>query len=185
MRLCDEECPTVLLVESTAKDRFGAFLTNPWTERYRQNGHYFGNGDCFVFSLGPEVKVYPWVGLTDVSESDDDDAGAGAAGAAEVGKGGVPSLFMYATDDVLAVGGGGGGHAIQLDEQLKDGLSQPCATFGNPGLLTKGDAFTCARVEVWSFSPRGSPIGALAGADAHGTRGVAGMMAGLTSKAPS
>lgn len=175
-RLCDEECPTLLLIETANKDRFGAFLTHPWTERYRQSGRYFGNGDSFIFSLAPKVVVYPWVGLADGADSsDDDDAAAGPAANAETKA--VPTLFMFANDSTIAVGGGGGGHAIQLDQNLREGCSYPSDTYGNPGLLQEGDMFTCTRLEVWAFSPRESE----STVEEFGNRGVATMMAGLTS----
>eukprot|EP00038_Savillea_parva_P008823 m.179419 g.179419 ORF g.179419 m.179419 type:complete len:819 (-) comp14762_c0_seq1:75-2531(-) len=186
-RLCDEECPTLLLVETTKRERFGAFLTHPWTERYRQSGSYFGNGDSFVFSLTPNVVLYNWVGLTsDSDDSDDEESSFGARGVAANGSDGgeednkdVPCLFMFANDRSLAVGGGGGGHAIQLDRALRDGCSNPCTTFGNPSLLQSGDMFTCARCEVWSFNPRDTSSPPIDG-DACMAGGVANMMAGLS-----
>lgn len=183
-RLCEEECPTVLLIETTDGDRLGAFLSHPWVERFRQNQHYFGNGDSFVFSLTPSVAIHHWTGLQVDPESSDDDEVGDSDPAAESSADGqadakeIPSLFMFANDSTLAVGGGGGGHAIQLDDSLQHGHSHPTTTFGNPGLLRKGDMFTCARCEVWSFSPRDSDSDAPT--DDVG-RGVATMMVGLTS----
>lgn len=64
----------------------------------------------------------------------------------------IPVLYMHGAADILAVGGGVTGHALQLDEDLNEGCSVPSATFGNPRLVSsEGGGFTCAYVEVWGF----------------------------------
>jgi hypothetical protein len=41
---------------------FGAFCSGLWSERKTQKSKYFGNGETFLFTLVPHVKIYKWVG---------------------------------------------------------------------------------------------------------------------------
>ena len=44
--------------------------------------------------------------------------------------------------------GGGGGFGLQLDDELDNGMSNPCATFGNKR-LSSSEFFKTLNVEVW------------------------------------
>jgi len=55
------------------------------------------------------------------------------------------------------MGGGGGGFAFQLDDELDTGVSGPSDTFGNPRLSSRG-IFKCLSVEVWCFDELGLAI---------------------------
>jgi hypothetical protein len=57
-------------------------------------------------------------------------------------------FFQYATQECLAVGGGG--HwALYLDEELASGSSGACDTFGSPSLAGSPD-FGVLAVELWA-----------------------------------
>ena len=46
--------------------------------------------------------------------------------------------------------GGGGGFAFRLDDELREGTSQPTRSFGNP-VLANAAEFTVWSLEVWSL----------------------------------
>ncbi|CAM9914056.1 unnamed protein product [Choristocarpus tenellus] len=48
------------------------------------------------------------------------------------------------------MGGGGGGFAFQLDDELDAGDSNASDTFGSPR-LSSSEFFRCVQVEVWVF----------------------------------
>ncbi|KAM4662835.1 TBC1 domain family member 24-like [Discoglossus pictus] len=56
--------PTILLIKNTAEEVCGAFLSSDWSERRKCGGqvaNFFGTGECFVFSVRPEMERYQWV----------------------------------------------------------------------------------------------------------------------------
>lgn len=48
------------------------------------------------------------------------------------------------------MGGGNGGYAFQLDDELDTGVSNCSATFSNP-ILSSNEFFKCLNVEVWTL----------------------------------
>ncbi|XP_006031338.2 TBC1 domain family member 24-like isoform X4 [Alligator sinensis] len=60
---CEGYEPTVLLLKTTREEVCGAFLSSDWNERKRSGGtsSFFGTGECFVFSVRPEMERYEWV----------------------------------------------------------------------------------------------------------------------------
>tara|TARA_B110000090_G_C13192699_1_gene373720 strand:- start:58 stop:249 length:192 start_codon:yes stop_codon:yes gene_type:complete len=50
----------------------------------------------------------------------------------------------------FAIGGGGDGFAIQLDEDLDTGVSNRSGTYENEQ-LSSGEFFKCLNVEVWNL----------------------------------
>lgn len=130
---CQADDETVLLIKSSAGEIIGAFLNTNWGERDsgRKTLAYFGTGECFVFRLSPSPVKYPWTGLEKKDHGNND-------------------LFMAGDDKCLMVGGGGGNHAIWLDNELCRGRSGQCLTFGNEQ-LTETEDFLCTRVDVFGF----------------------------------
>ncbi|NXI62318.1 TBC24 protein, partial [Anseranas semipalmata] len=60
---CEGYEPTVLLIKTTEREVCGAFLSSDWSER-KKNGAtsgFFGTGECFVFTVRPEMERYEWV----------------------------------------------------------------------------------------------------------------------------
>ncbi|XP_040386472.1 TBC1 domain family member 24-like [Cygnus olor] len=60
---CEGYEPTVLLIKTTEGEVCGAFLSSDWSER-KKNGAtsgFFGTGECFVFTVCPEMERYEWV----------------------------------------------------------------------------------------------------------------------------
>jgi len=135
----------VLLLRTTQGAVFGAYCSVSWGTRNQsqEDGSrhtYFGTGETFLFTLRPQLKVYPWVGklrqeldptLSSVSHGE--------------------QLFMAANNQMLTIGGGGG-QAIWLDEDLCKGKTDTCDTFANPPLSESG-AFDVACMEAFGFAP--------------------------------
>ncbi|XP_043194236.1 GTPase-activating protein skywalker-like isoform X2 [Amphibalanus amphitrite] len=137
--------PTVLLLRTTEGAVFGAYCSVTWNMRNetQEDGtrqRYFGTGETFLFTLRPQLKVYPWVGK--VRQAEDPEL-AGLSHSEQ--------LFM-AADNTMVTIGGGGGQAIWLDENLARGKTDACQTFANPPLTSTG-SFEVACMEAFAFSP--------------------------------
>ncbi|PIK36879.1 putative TBC1 domain family member 24 isoform X5 [Apostichopus japonicus] len=132
---CEYCEPTILLIKTMDDEVFGAYLSTCWGQRNdeEQKTPYFGTGESFMFSLSPEEKKYPWVGLIDNNKvSGPSDHAA--------------HLFMRAQANLIAVGGGGG-DGICLDGDLTKGRTKACITFNNPP-LAKEEVFQTRVIEV-------------------------------------
>ncbi|CAN0501362.1 unnamed protein product, partial [Ectocarpus sp. 12 AP-2014] len=79
---------------------------------------YYGTGESFVYSFHPSFKAHRWTGAND--------------------------YFCISSDSWLAMGGGGGGFAFQIDDELDAGESNPSDTFGSPR-LSSNEFFRHAR----------------------------------------
>lgn len=113
--------PTIMVVQDTRDNIFGAFCATSW----QNSQDIYGNGRAFVFTLRPQMKVYPWSGLE--------------------------ASFMYSRHDSVFIGGGARGIALCLQLDDMRGFSRGCDTFDNPPLTERGE-FECEICEVWSFS---------------------------------
>lgn len=61
---CEGKEPTVLLIKTTMNEVCGAYLSSDWSERRKCSGQvstFFGTGECFVFSIRPDMERYEWV----------------------------------------------------------------------------------------------------------------------------
>jgi len=110
----------ILVIEDSMGYIFGAYLGHP----IELSSHYYGTGESFVFQISPAPKVYRWTR--------------------------VNNLFFASDRFSLAVGGGGDGFAIQLDEDLDTGVSTRSATYDNE-ILSSGEFFRVLAVELWSL----------------------------------
>lgn len=108
--------PTVLVVRDESSSVFGAFFSQSWRRGM------FGNGNFFVFSITPEIKVHRWSRKS--------------------------SQFCNAQQSFLGIGGPK--YAIHLDEKLRQGSSERCLTFDSPPLARSTD-FIVYGVELWGF----------------------------------
>lgn len=62
---------------------------------------------------------------------------------------GVNDFMIYCQRDYLSVGGGDGHYGLWLDNDLENGISETCPTFGNEPLSDEGKKFDVLGVEVW------------------------------------
>ena len=61
------------------------------------------------------------------------------------------NLVMMATDEYIAMGGGGGSFGLFLEEDLSRGTTGPCETFANCPLCSQ-EQFEVSCLELWGFS---------------------------------
>jgi len=64
---------------------------------------------------------------------------------------GENNFFVISDSQCFAMGGGGGGFAFQLDDELDTGVSNVSATYGNDQ-LSSSEFFKCLNIEVWSVN---------------------------------
>jgi len=110
----------VIIIEDSWGYVFGGYVAHP----LRNCSSYYGNGESFVFSLTPNKETYKWTGRND--------------------------FFVMSNIHHLAMGGGGGGFAFQLDDELSTGVSNSSETYDNQ-TLSSNEFFKCLNVEVWTF----------------------------------
>ncbi|CAM9266743.1 unnamed protein product, partial [Phaeothamnion confervicola] len=110
----------IIVIEDSYSYCFGGFIPHP----LQGNAHnYYGTGESFVFSFHPSFAAYRWTGEN--------------------------PFFVLSNEACLAMGGGGGGFAFQMDDELDTGVSNASATFGNPR-LSSAEYFKVLQVEVWA-----------------------------------
>lgn len=56
---------------------------------------------------------------------------------------------IFCQQDYLSVGGGDGHYGLWLDQNLSNGVSDTCPTFGNEQLSDEGSKFEVMGVEIW------------------------------------
>ena len=59
---------------------------------------------------------------------------------------------MLATDEYVALGGGGGSFGLLLEDDFARGSTGPCQTFANDPLCS-AEHFEVATFELWGFRP--------------------------------
>ncbi|KIX00930.1 uncharacterized protein Z518_09995 [Rhinocladiella mackenziei CBS 650.93] len=62
---------------------------------------------------------------------------------------GVNDFLIYCESSYLSIGGGDGHYGLWLDDELNNGVSETCPTFGNEPLSDEGRKFEILGVEVW------------------------------------
>lgn len=62
---------------------------------------------------------------------------------------GVNDFMIYCQREYFSVGGGDGHYGLWLDNDLENGISESCPTFGNEPLSEDGKKFDVLGVEIW------------------------------------
>lgn len=130
----------VLLCMDSWSYVFGAFVVGGLRE---SGGQPYSNGESFVFTFKPSPTGGGFIksgGGKGGGTADFAVFGATPGG----GTGGVATGFH----DGFALGTGGDGFALYLDETLDHGESEASTTFGNTCLASTAQ-FRCINVEVW------------------------------------
>uniref|UniRef100_A0ABM5G652 TLD domain-containing protein 2 n=1 Tax=Pogona vitticeps TaxID=103695 RepID=A0ABM5G652_9SAUR len=119
--MSDLVSPVLLVIRDTDGQIFGAFSSTS----IHLSSCFYGNGETFLFSFTPQLKVFKWTGKN--------------------------TFFMKGDADALAIGGGSGRFGLWLDGDLYHGGSHPCETFNNEALSFK-EEFVIQDLEVWALS---------------------------------
>jgi WD40 repeat protein len=121
-----DKSPTLLLIKDDDGYVFGGYASEPWIPQ----PHFFGTGECFLFTLKPQFNAYKWTKAN--------------------------NLFMYAQRDGIAMGGGQTGHyGFWIDGEFNCGTSEVSKTFLNRR-LSRAEEFKCTVVETWAPVPKKS-----------------------------
>ncbi|XP_015280727.1 PREDICTED: TLD domain-containing protein 2 [Gekko japonicus] len=118
--MTDLVSPILLVIRDTDGQIFGAFSSTA----IHVSNSFYGNGEMFLFSFNPQLKVFKWTGKN--------------------------TFFMKGDADSLAVGGGSGKFGLWLDGDLNHGGSHPCETFNNEALSPR-EEFLIHDLEVWAL----------------------------------
>jgi len=108
---CGKKEPTILLIKTSSKNVFGAFVTTTWERNLgEKSAAYKGTGEMFLFGLVPSMKKYSWTKAN--------------------------NFFMMIEARSFMMGGGsdgkiGSGCALWVDDELHKGFSEPSPTFDN------------------------------------------------------
>ncbi|EFJ41453.1 hypothetical protein VOLCADRAFT_107660 [Volvox carteri f. nagariensis] len=141
--------PTLLLVREVGAcgHVFGAFAAEAW----KPGPRFYGTGETFVFTLQPRRVKFPWQRPRHGTGVSGGGAAVASASAASVGGGGGGGLdyFQFSTPEGLGVGGCGS-FALWLDNELLQGASYACDTFGSPQLSAR-EEFHVSVVELWQL----------------------------------
>ncbi|KAH0619036.1 hypothetical protein JD844_018640 [Phrynosoma platyrhinos] len=113
--------PVLLVIRDTDGQIFGTFSSTA----IHVSSCFYGNGENFLFSFTPQLKVFKWTGKN--------------------------TFFVKGDADALAIGGGSGKFGLWLDGDLNHGGSHPCETFNNEALSPK-EEFLIRDLEVWALS---------------------------------
>lgn len=176
---CEGHAPTVLLLKTTEGEVCGAFLSTDWQERRKMDGagsNFFGTGECFVFSLRPEMERFVWVLVKNPQLMKSDNlmpsSGSPSPALSQASYLAIPgtesfgqspsflslknfqlssksaSMFMSGNNDAIIIGGGGG-QALYIDGDLNKGRTEHCDTFDNRPLCKEN--FQIQHLEVWGI----------------------------------
>ncbi|XP_065843900.1 oxidation resistance protein 1-like isoform X2 [Oscarella lobularis] len=113
-------CPVVVVVRDASDHIFGAMLS----DSLRVGEHFYGTGECSMFTLHPEFKHFPWSGKN--------------------------HYCIKCSLDSFTVGGGEGAYGLWIDSDIYHGSSCACSTFDNEQLSSQRD-FICTGLEVWGL----------------------------------
>jgi len=124
MAACQHHATYLLAVEDSYSYVFGASFSHALTGARGQA--YYGTGETWLFSFhhrSPQhLRTYKWTGVNE--------------------------LLALSNSGFGVAFGGGGGFGLHLDDELDNGASSPCATFGN-ARLSSAEFFKTLNVEVW------------------------------------
>jgi len=110
------------VVKSESNAIFGAYLSHPPSP---SNPEFYGDRDCFLWTLKPATSCYKWTMKND--------------------------LFMRCSTDYICLGSGGKGHGLFIHKDMW-GRTDYCETYDNPPLEpVHPDRFQILAIEIYSF----------------------------------
>lgn len=165
----------VLVVRDGSGSVFGAYLSDP----PHPSSSFYGNGECFLWrahvlsslpDLAMELPPPPSADTTHAtrmttlaSVKPKDTLSPPASGKASRSGtstperirfkafpySGVNDYMIFCEHSYLSIGGGDGHYGLWLDDNLENGVSDTCPTFGNEPLSDDGKKFEVMGVELW------------------------------------
>ncbi|KAF1843706.1 TLD-domain-containing protein [Cucurbitaria berberidis CBS 394.84] len=165
----------VLVVRDGGGSVFGAYLSDP----PYPSPHFYGNGECFlwrahILSSIPDLANLPpppsadttnAVRMTTIATpkskpdalSPPQNGQANKSGTSTPDRirfkafpySGVNDYMIFCEHSYLSIGGGDGHYGLWLDDNLENGVSDTCPTFGNEPLSDDGKKFDVMGVELW------------------------------------
>eukprot|EP00041_Stephanoeca_diplocostata_P020351 m.453610 g.453610 ORF g.453610 m.453610 type:complete len:261 (-) comp21551_c0_seq5:70-852(-) len=135
---CERAHPTMLVIQTDDHRVFGAYCSHPWSQRYGNGGKYFGDASCFVWNARHgRVTAFKHVGRQR-------DGSAAAT---------VPQMMQGEVSHMAIARGDTGQHALQIDQNLRRGLSFHTDVLKNESLAGQNAEFLISQIEVWGFGP--------------------------------
>eukprot|EP00041_Stephanoeca_diplocostata_P020350 m.453592 g.453592 ORF g.453592 m.453592 type:complete len:300 (-) comp21551_c0_seq3:70-969(-) len=108
------------------------------SQRYGNGGKYFGDASCFVWNARHgRVTAFKHVGRQR-------DGSAAAT---------VPQMMQGEVSHMAIARGDTGQHALQIDQNLRRGLSFHTDVLKNESLAGQNAEFLISQIEVWGFGP--------------------------------
>ncbi|KAH7393863.1 hypothetical protein DE146DRAFT_110305 [Phaeosphaeria sp. MPI-PUGE-AT-0046c] len=165
----------VLTVRDGSGSVFGAYLSDP----PHPSSSFYGNGECFLWrahilssipDLAMELPPPPSADTTHATRmttlaavKPNDTLSPPASGKASRSGtstperirfkafpySGVNDYMIFCEHSYLSIGGGDGHYGLWLDDNLENGVSDTCPTFGNEPLSDDGKKFEVMGVELW------------------------------------
>ncbi|KAF2144788.1 uncharacterized protein K452DRAFT_209698, partial [Aplosporella prunicola CBS 121167] len=160
----------VLVVKDEGGGIFGAYLSDP----PHPDPHFYGTGECFLWRAHVLPGLPPLSSLPPPPSEDTTHAqrmtsisqpkqhlsppASGAPSGASTPErirfkafpySGVNDYMIFCEQGYLSVGGGDGHYGLWLDDNLEEGVSSACPTFGNEPLSDEGTKFDVLGVELW------------------------------------
>ncbi|KAF1920647.1 hypothetical protein BDU57DRAFT_509044 [Ampelomyces quisqualis] len=164
----------VLVIRDGSGSVFGAYLSDP----PHPSSSFYGNGECFLWrahilsslpDLGdlpppPSADTTHATRMTTIATSKRKDALSPPASGKTSRSGtstpdrirfkafpysGVNDYMIFCEHGYLSIGGGDGHYGLWLDDNLENGISDTCPTFGNEPLSDDGKKFEVMGVELW------------------------------------
>ncbi|KAF2760877.1 TLD-domain-containing protein [Pseudovirgaria hyperparasitica] len=155
----------VLVIRDGEGGAFGAYLSDP----PHPAPHYFGNGECFLWRAHTLPSIPTLANLPPPPSADTTNAQrmttlarlnpptSGRSGTSTPERirfkafpySGINDYMIFCEQDYLSVGGGDGHYGLWLNDNLEQGISDSCPTFGNERLSDEGSKFDVLGVELW------------------------------------
>ncbi|KAF1950275.1 TLD-domain-containing protein [Byssothecium circinans] len=165
----------VLVVRDAGGGIFGAYLS----DAPKPSSHFFGNGECFLWRAHVLPSLPDLANLPPPPSADTTNAVRMTTIASPTHKfgtlnpphseqasrsgtstperirfkafpySGINDYMMFCEHGFLSVGGGDGHYGLWLGDNLENGVSSTCPTFGNEPLSDEGTKFEVLGVELW------------------------------------